>query len=71
MRPDLMRVPETVNLYVRSMGKALRVTAIALTDDAANAHCARTEDAVVACVGSLVLMANKHDHGEKIVTAPK
>jgi hypothetical protein len=61
---ELQRVPDSVSLYVRSMGKALRVTAIALTDDAANAHCARTNDAVVACVGRVVLMADKGDRGE-------
>jgi hypothetical protein len=62
----LTKVPDLIDLYVRSMGKRLRVTAIADNDDEANAHMATTDDAVIACVGPLVLMANMYDKGEKI-----
>jgi hypothetical protein len=53
------------------MGKALKVTAIALNVEYANAHCAKhPDDAVVACIGrdDLVLLANKYDPG---ITIPK
>jgi hypothetical protein len=63
--------PGQVQLYVRSMGKALKVTAIALNVEYANAHCAKhPDDAVVACIGrdDLVLLANKYDPG---ITIPK
>lgn len=56
-------------LYVRSMGKALRVTAIATSDAEANAYM-ETHD-VAACVavfGSFVLMADKYDRG---ITIPR
>lgn len=54
-------------VYIHSMGKRLRLTAIATTDDAANAHMGKpsNEDAVIACFGPLVLMANKHDNGTR------
>lgn len=55
-------------LYVRSMGKALRVTGVFATDAEANAHLARhDQDAVVAVSsGGLVLTANRHDVGADI-----
>lgn len=54
-------------VYIYSMGKRLRLTAIATTDAAANAHMAKpgNDDAVIACFGPLVLMANKYDGGER------
>lgn len=56
--------PETDWLYVRSMGKALRVTAIFLTDAQANAYMATHDDqACVAVFGGLVLLASKYDPG--------
>jgi hypothetical protein len=58
-------IPDEQRLYIRSMGKLLRVTAVALTDDAANAHMARHDnDALVAIVNGLRLMADKHDPGQ-------
>ena len=51
-------------LYVQSMRKFLRVTAMFDSDDAANAHMAKHgDDAVVACFGPFVLLANVHDKG--------
>ena len=62
-----MRLTETQTMYVRSMGKALRVTAIFDNDDAANAHMAKNdEDAVVAVFGKFVLLANRCDRGVDI-----
>lgn len=52
-------------VYIFSMGKRLKLTAIATSDDAANRHMAKNpKDAVVACFGPLVLMANRYDQGE-------
>jgi hypothetical protein len=54
-------------LYVRSMGKALRVLAVFDNDAAANAYMEKHDEAaVVACFGPLILLADKHDHGTKI-----
>ena len=51
-------------LFVRSMGKTLQVTAIATSDDAANAYMSRNpDDAVVAVFDGLVFMADKYDKG--------
>ena len=55
---------ETQRLYVRSMGKMLRVTAIWPTDAEANADMERhTNDAVVAVFGPHILLADKYDDG--------
>lgn len=59
------RAREGETLLIRSMGKALRVTAIADNDDDANAHMERSDDAVIAAFGPFVLMANKYDKGMK------
>ena len=64
-----MRIPEQHSIYVRSMGKALRVTAIFLSDDAANRHMARTNDAVVCEIGPYIFLADKGDKGEAITAA--
>lgn len=64
----LVLQPEIV-LYVRSMGKALRVTAIADTVEEANQLGGRANGdhfAVVAEVPPLILMADRYDHGTKI-----
>jgi len=46
------------------MGKTLQVTAIATSDDAANAYMSRNpDDAVVAVFDGLVFMADKYDKG--------
>lgn len=53
-------------LYIYSMGKRLRVTAVFSDDESANAHMARhSDDAVIACFGQFVFLANKYDHGER------
>lgn len=62
--------PEHV-LYFRSMGKALRITAIAFTVDAANARMEKYGDeALVAEIGKgehkLYLLADRFDRGIKI-----
>lgn len=55
-------------LYIRSMGKALRVLAIAETVDEANRYCKRHSDAAVVAEidNRLILIADKNDHGETI-----
>jgi hypothetical protein len=51
-------------LYIRSMGKLLRVTAIFDTVQAANLHMQRhREQAVVAEIGTVILLADVHDRG--------
>ena len=50
-------------LFIFSMGKRLRITAIFTDDDAANAHMAKTDDAVIACHGPFIFLANKYDRG--------
>lgn len=61
------KLKDTEKLYVRSMGKALRVTAIFTNDDDANRFMERNDDdAVVACFAGIVLLAKKHDYGVKI-----
>ena len=60
-------LPGQVQLYVRSMGKALKVVAIAHDTAAANRYCATHDSAaVVAELGhsGLCLIANKYDIGE-------
>lgn len=63
-----MKFNDKQTLYVRSMGKALRVTAIFTDDDEANRHMARSDndDAVVAVFGPYILLADKYDHGTPI-----
>ena len=56
--------PLTQILYVRSMGKALRVTAIFPSDAEANAYMStHDEQACVAIFGPYVLLADKYDPG--------
>ena len=63
-----------VELYVRSMGKALKVTAIATTTADANAYMAKHDEAACIAVigkvdaGQLILMADKYDPG---ITIPR
>lgn len=52
---------ETVYLY--SMGKRLKITAIFTDDDTANAHMEQSDDALVAVFGPFLLCANKYDNG--------
>ncbi len=53
-----------MQIYVRSMGKLLAVTAIFISDEDANAYCERHNDeGVVAQGGGLVFTANLYDRG--------
>lgn len=62
--------PQPKGLYVRSMGKALVVLAIFDNDDEANAFMAKHDHAaVVACIGCLVLIADRFDPGTPIPAA--
>lgn len=61
--------PGKVDLYVRSMGKVLKVTAIALNTEIANAYMEKHQEAaMVAEVGDLILLADQYDPG---ITIPK
>lgn len=59
----LFRAENGQQVFIYSMGKKLRLTAIADNDEDANKHMARTDDAVIACFGTLVLMASRYDNG--------
>ena len=55
------------HLYVHTMGRALRVSAIFGDAGSANAHMARhDEQALVACFGPFCLTADKHDKGDPL-----
>ncbi len=55
-----------MQLYVRSMGKLLAVTALFDNDDKANAYCeTHADEGVVANGGGLVMVANLYDHGTR------
>lgn len=63
----LVKFTQEQTLYVRSMGKALRVLAIADNDKEANAYMERHDEAaVIAEFGPLILMADKYDKGTLI-----
>ena len=54
-------------MYVRSMGKALRITAIFHMADEANAYLDKhTDEAVIAVIGDYILIANVYDKGVNI-----
>jgi len=57
---------DETKLYVRSMGKMLKITAIFDDDDSANKHMAKPDnnDGVVATSGNLVLLADVYDKGQ-------
>lgn len=57
--------PEHV-LYLRSMGKVLRVTAMFTDVAAANDHMTKTDDAVVAEFDGVIYLANRYDGGVPI-----
>ena len=51
-------------LYIFSMGKKLRITAIFSNDADANSHMEKNQDdAVIACFEPFVFLANRHDRG--------
>jgi len=64
-----MRLKAEQSLYVRTMGKALRVTAIFTDMAACNAYLERHRDeGVVAEFAPFIFVAHLHDHG---ITIPK
>ena len=50
-------------VYIYSMGKRLRITAIFDNDADANKHMEKTDDACIAIFGKFVILANKYDNG--------
>lgn len=62
-----MKVPDQIQLYLRSMGKLLQITAIFPDDESANRHMGKTNDAVIAEIGrggdKLIFLADKGDRG--------
>lgn len=61
-----MKLSDTQTLYVRSMGKALRVTAIFTNVREANQYMETRDEGVVAEFGPYILLAGLYDKGEKI-----
>lgn len=62
-----MKLREGQTLYVRSMGKALQVTAICDSVEEANRHCElHANDAVVAEFGPYIFLADKGDRGTRM-----
>jgi hypothetical protein len=57
---------EHEELYIWSMGKCLKVTAIFTDVDECNNHCAKSYDAVIAVSGDFIFCANRGDAGEKV-----
>ena len=68
-----MKVPKEQTLYIRSMGKALKVTAIFYDEDkqaltnAVNEYSSRSHDeGLVSLFGNMAFMANIYDLGVSI-----
>ena len=62
-----MKLTEIQVLYVRSMGKALRITGIFTSDVDANVFMSKNRDhGVVAQFGEFIFTANYYDNGVKI-----
>jgi hypothetical protein len=60
-----MKLNPDQKLFIYSMGKRLRITAIFHGDDDANAYLERhSDEAVIACADPYVFIANKYDKGE-------
>jgi hypothetical protein len=67
-----LKLPPQAVLYIRSMGKALRVTHIATTVDEANDIMKRDPHvAVVAEFAPFIFLADRYDSGVRISDAPK
>lgn len=61
-----MKLQDHQTIYVRSMGKDLRVTAVFTNDDDANTYMEKNRDeGVIAVYGDVVFLANVYDHGTK------
>ena len=58
-----MKLRDTEKLYVCSMGKLLRVTAIFTDDNHANKYMETHNEGVVACFAGLTFLANMYDSG--------
>ena len=60
---------KTESLYIHDMGKAFRVTAIFSDTDEANRYMEEhTGQSVIACLGPFILLADKHDDGQRLLT---
>ena len=55
------------NLYIHSMNRALRITAIFTDAEECNKHCAAYYDAVVAVFGGFIFCANRGDNGKDTI----
>jgi hypothetical protein len=61
------RLKDDQRLYIRSLGKVLRVTAVFTNVDAANVYMAATPgESCIAVYGDLILLARTNDEGGKI-----
>ena len=62
-----MKLKPEQTMYVASMSKLLKVTAIFDNDDEANAYMSNHGDeGVIAVFGSFVMLANLYDKGTKL-----
>lgn len=62
------RKTDSEKVLFHSMNRAFTVTAIATSDEEANQHMQSQrgkDDAVIACFGPFVIMANKYDNGRR------
>jgi hypothetical protein len=67
-----LKLPAEAVLYIRSMGKALRVTHIATTTDEANDMMKRDPHAVVVAeFAPFIFLADRYDSGVRISDASK
>jgi hypothetical protein len=53
-------------IYIYSMGKKLKITAIFDNEAEANANMAKTDNAVVGEFGKFIFLANKYDTGQPL-----
>lgn len=66
-RQTMARIEKHQTIYVRSMGKALRVTAMFTNDAEANSYMEKNPDeGVIAEIQGVIFLANAHDYGAKI-----
>jgi hypothetical protein len=62
-----MKLNNEQNIYLKSMGKALRITGIFENIDDCNNHCAKSNDGVIAEFGKYIFTADIYDKGLPIV----
>ena len=66
-----MKLKPEQMLYVRTMGKALKVTAVFTDDDSANAYMSNhSDEGVVAEFAPYIFIANVYDNGIQIPREP-